>query len=47
MLRHNIDVSDGLYNGARGVVVKIEWDTPHDQSSSTDTILECTQPPPV
>lgn len=25
MLRHNLDVKDGLYNGARGVLTYIEW----------------------
>jgi len=25
MLRHNLDISDGLYNGARGDIVAIEW----------------------
>jgi hypothetical protein len=26
MLRHNLNIADGLYNGARGEVVVFEWE---------------------
>jgi hypothetical protein len=57
MLRHNLDVSDGLHNGSKGRIAKIEWEGSPPQIEQrpltrarllrTPDIAACSTPPTV